>query len=400
MRISTSQFQQLSSSSILEQQARLLKTQQQLATGRRIVTPADDPAGATRVLNLDKAVATVEQYNRNIGQAQVRLEVEESVLEQVGNLVQRARDLSVQANNASQGPEERRFIASEIRQVHEQLVQLANAQDGKGEYLFSGSKSRMQPFVRDGGGIIYQGDQQVREVQVGPERTLASSHHGLDVFMRLPGGNGDFRVQVDEGNQGTARLVDDRAASAGIAFNGPYTLSFQVVGEETEYTVTDDDGAVVATGAYVPGEPITFDGRVVAFEGTPADGDSFTMERDGNQSLFGTLQQMITTLESDSGSAASRARINTELYGVIQGLDNAQNGLLDNRAQVGARLNTLQREAEANGSILLDLKSARSRVEDLDYAEAISRFNLQQVGLQAAQQSYIKIQGLSLFNFL
>ena len=81
-------------------------------------------------------------------------------------------------------------------------------------------------------------------------------------------------------------------------------------------------------------------------------------------------------------------------------LDTALNRVLDVRSQIGARLNALDSQQETNQDFLLNLQSAKSQVEDLDMAEAISRFNLQIVSLQAAQQSFVKVQNLSLFNLL
>src|SRR5690606_38694418 len=101
MRISTAQFQRESIIAMLQRQCELSRTQQQVSTGRRILTPADDPAGAARALDLTKAVANFEQYIYNGEQAKLRLGIEESVLEQVGSLLQRVRDLALQANNAT-----------------------------------------------------------------------------------------------------------------------------------------------------------------------------------------------------------------------------------------------------------------------------------------------------------
>lgn len=81
-------------------------------------------------------------------------------------------------------------------------------------------------------------------------------------------------------------------------------------------------------------------------------------------------------------------------------LDQALGNILDTRASVGSRLKTVENQRNINEDVLLQLRTTLSEIEDLDYAEAISRFNLQQTALQAAQQSYVQVQRLSLFNFI
>ena len=105
MRISSiEQFQQ-GIDSILDQQAKLNRTQQQLATGKNILSPSDDPAAATQLLTLSSLKAKNLQYDRNVLMAKNELELQESVLASSGNALQRVRELVIQANNATQSVE-------------------------------------------------------------------------------------------------------------------------------------------------------------------------------------------------------------------------------------------------------------------------------------------------------
>jgi len=151
---------------------------------------------------------------------------------------------------------------------------------------------------------------------------------------------------------------------------------------------------------FEPGEAIRFDGIEVTITGVPADGDSFVLERSRPQSVFVTLQNLIDALESGGDNVIDRARVHNAIGRAIADLDQAQENVLRVRAEVGARLYAIEAELDTNENALLELKSAVSKIEDLDYAKAVSEFNLQLVGLQAAQQSYVRIQGLSLFNLL
>ena len=114
MRLSSVQIFQQGISAILDQQAKLNQTEQQLASGKRVLNPSDDPVAAVQILDITEDLKLVDQYSRNGDLAEGQLALEESTLAEVGNVLQRVRELVVQANNATQTPETRNSIATEI----------------------------------------------------------------------------------------------------------------------------------------------------------------------------------------------------------------------------------------------------------------------------------------------
>src|SRR3989344_1171290 len=129
MRISTSQIYQQGLSAMLNQQASLSKTQMQLSTGQRILTPADDPAGSAQALDLSQAIAAAKQYGVNANHAQTRLGLEDNALSNISDLLQRVRELALQANNATQTNETRAALSQEVQQRLNDLLALANTRD-------------------------------------------------------------------------------------------------------------------------------------------------------------------------------------------------------------------------------------------------------------------------------
>ena len=109
----------------------------------------------------------------------------------------------------------------------------------------------------------------------------------------------------------------------------------------------------------------------------------------GKRNMFETLQNLATELES-----------NNPVDTYLTDLDLAFENILETRTNIGGRINAIDRQNEVNADLKLTLEAHRSQEGDLDYAEAIARFNRQLVSLQAAQQAYVKIQGLSLFNYI
>lgn len=400
VRISTNQYHQSALNALLDQQSRVSRVQEQIATGRRILSPSDDPSGAARVLELAQGIESIQRYNRNIGLAESRLNIEESVLEEVGNTLTRVRELAVKAKSDSNTPADRRSIATEVRSRLDHLVELANSTDGNGEYLFAGARTDTRPFATTDGTVGYQGDQNERRVQVGPGRTIATNHSGYDVFMDI---GASYGATADTGNSSDAALAVYRSASTTDSVDG-YTVSFATGPDGLEYTVTDAGGGTVQSGAFTQGEPIELadEGVTLAPSGEVQAGDRFDIAATppGRRSMFAIVDRFADALESAGAGDASGNAFQAAGDRALSELDSAMEEVLQVRAQVGGRLNGLESERDANEAAALELKSTRSDIRDLDYASAISELSRRMAGMQAAQKSYAKIQGMSLFNYL
>ena len=400
MRLSTLQIFQQGIDAILSQQANIARTEQQLATGRRVLSPSDDPVAALQVLDISEDLQRIEQYQRNANLAEGQLALEDSTLDNVGNLIQRVRELVVQANNASQSPDTRASIATEIEGRITELRALANTRDANGEYIFAGYQADTEPFTIQGGATVYNGDSGQRFLQLGASTQVAVRDSGAKIFMQVASGNGTYSIAANAGNSGTAVAGEGTVDGAFIRDN--YTVNFiqATPTDPVTYEVLDSGAGVVATGNYDSGEVITFAGASIRFDGEPANGDSFDITPSVNQDIFTTLQTIADDLKTATGSPADVAQLNTALGQALENLDRGLDSVLEVRADVGVRQQQVASQLDINDSFNLQLQTTLSDVQDLDYAEAISRFNLELTALQAAQQAYVRMQGLSLFNFL
>ena len=399
MRISSiEQFQQ-GIDSILNQQAKLNQTQLQLATGKKVLKPSDDPAVATQLLNLSSLKANNLQYDRNINTAQNELELQESVLASSGNVLQRVRELVIQANNATQSSQTRAAIADEISNLADELLQLSNSKSPSGEYIFAGYNSRTPAFAKSGAGYIYQGDQGQRLLQVSEDTQLAVRDNGADVFQGMMTGDGRFLLETPVSNTGDG-LVKMSSTIDAISDNYSITFIQANPGDALLYSVSGEDVGAVATGTFAVGEAINFNGISIEIEGMPENGDSYAINRSVRQDVFQSVQSIADALLAGGGTAAQSSKRVNDLGQSISTMDQALEHLQSRRTIVGNRLQALDTRASENADGLLRLERQTSELNDLDFAEAVSRLNLQTTALQAAQQSYIKIQGLSLFNYL
>lgn len=233
MRISTSSFYSDSVSTMNQLQVNLAQTQQQVASGRRILSPADDPAAAARAVELNQSDSANTQYGSNRTAATNTLSLSESMLQSVTSLLQDAKVTAVNAGNGTLNQTDRQALATVLQGRLQELLGLANSTDGAGSYLYSGAQGSVQAFSNAAGGVQYQGDDVQRKVQAAPTRQISTTDSGADIFMRIRNGNGTF---------------------VSAAATAPMTLSTAatIVAGAPGSTVT-----VASTNALVPGMPIT-----------------------------------------------------------------------------------------------------------------------------------------------
>lgn len=413
MRISSSTIFDSNVAGMDQQQALMIKTQQQLATGRRILTAADDPAAAARALDITQSDATNTQYTTNRNAAQNTLSLSESALQSVTSLLQAVKSSAVNAGDGSYSNSDRSSIANQLSGQLQDLVGLANSTDGAGNYLFSGFQSRTQPFVNTPAGMSYFGDDGQRNVQVSASRQVASSDSGADVFMRIKNGNGTFVTQPGTNTVTPGPNLGTGVISVGSVANplpilplNNYSVAFTVAGAPavTTYTVTNTTtSTVVSAGTpYVSGQTISFAGMQFDIQGAPANGDTFTVAASANESVFKTISDLITALNTPVASAANGGgtSLTNSLNHALTSLDNALNNSLTTRSSLGSRLNEISSLQVTGDNLGLQFKQNLSQLQDVDFSKAISDLTQQKMSLQAAQQSFATVSTLSLFNYI
>lgn len=406
MRVSTNTIFEAGVSAINRQQTSLLEIQQQVATGRRVVTPSDDPIAAARALQVDQAAAINEQYGVNRSSARTVLGLVEAGVGQAGDIVQNVRQRIIEAGNGAYSILEMRTIAADIRSLKQQLIGVANSTDGEGHYLFSGYQGNVRPFNESPTGVQYSGDDGQRLIQVSASRQMPISESGAETFVRVRQGNGTFVVSADAANTGSGTHDLGSVRDASLLTGDDYRVDFTVTGTVPN-TITTFDVVNVTTATtilsaqpYVEGGAIQFDGMQIVIDGEPANGDRFDIVPSTNQSVFATLDALATLLESTPDNAVGRTQRTNGLTEALGNIDQSLDQFLLTRAGVGARLREVDDLQSVGEDLGLQYQQTLSGLRDLDYARAISDLGRQQAILEAAQQSFLRISQLSLFNYL
>lgn len=387
---------------ILSAQSQVYKTQSQVSSGKRVLQPSDDPVAAAQILQLNQAQSEIDQYQKNIGGATSSLELEDTQLDSISTLLTRVRERAVQAGDGGLSQDDRAAIVAELTQRLNELGGLANTRNTNGEYIFAGFQGQQAPFVQSGTSFTYRGDSGQRYVQISSSTSVPVNDSGKDIFVgitssRLP----TTATATNIGNATIAMgsITDQTQFNAN--FNGPYTVTIDTTGAAPTYRVdTVPAGAAVATGNYVSGQSIQFNGAQIDIVGTPGNGDSFTVSAPSTQDMFTTISKLVNGLSTLSDSDDDKLRLRDLVSETLDNVDAAETNISNVRAKVGARLNILDSTSSLQDGLNLTNQKVLSQVRDLDYASAISLLTQQNLVLQAAQQSFTKISSLSLFNFL
>lgn len=404
MRVPTTQFYLQGIEAFGQQQSKLVKLQQQISTGVRLINPSDDPVAASKVLGLGQTIQMQKQYQENISIAENRLKLQETILISVENVSFRLKELSIQANTGAIGQGDRDVISVEVKQRLDQLIGLANTKDASGDYLFAGYQSRTEPFSASKTGSIehvtYQGDQGTRSLQISESRQVQVDNSGSEIFLEIPSQMA-LNESAATGNSGSGVISPAQVFNAATYVPSNITITFT---SATEYNVTDSATPAnnVIGATYQADASIDVGGVRFSITGSPVGvalptgGDVFTASSGLYKDPFETIQTFVDTLDK-SVSTAQR----TENYSMfLEDLDNFFSKVLQVRTSIGGRLNALESQKNANEADIFVTQAMLSTLRDTDLAEAISQLTLEQATLDAAQAVFSRITSSSLFNYL
>ncbi|WP_342243467.1 flagellar hook-associated protein FlgL [Pseudomonas sp. OTU5201] len=415
MRISTIQQFNNGVMGLQRNYANVTRTQEQISTGNRILTPADDPVASVRLLQLDQQQGILEQYSSNLTAAKNSLTQEEATLESVNTVLQRVRELAGEAGNGALSAADRKSIAAELREREDELLSLMNTRNARGEYIFSGFQGKTQPFVRNAdGSYSYEGDEGQRKLQIASSLQVAISDNGKAIFENvINAGRLDSALTNSPAGSTlspSAPLVQDEVAFSGnppfpnagvqIVFGNPDANSYEIFEQGTTTPVL---GSGVIDTDDRTADQVVFRGVSIKFDGVPVGGETIEVTPQPNeqkQGILDTIANLRKALENAPDTPAGNLQVRDSVAEALTNLDNGMTVVDSVRGGIGARLNVVESTLTDNEDVTLVNKAVQADLRELDYAEALSRLSFQSIILEASQQSYVKIASLTLFNKL
>jgi flagellar hook-associated protein 3 FlgL len=393
-RISTSNAYDGALNNLMSRQDHLTATQEQMTSGKRVIKASDDPTAAARAERARALEERTTASQKAVDASANAMTLTESALGDASELLQQARELLVSAGDASYSDAERGAKANAIAAIRSQLLTVANRPDGQGGYVFSGQGSGGAPFVDKPGGVSFQGVG--GSVNVATDEPLPLTLDGGNVWLTANSGNGVF---VTKNTNSSGAWIDaGRVTSPDQITSSSYDVQFSTAGGSTTYSVLKDGNPVSSGNPFNSGKEISVDGMSFAITGTPADGDDFQMTPSTKSlSVFDALDNAVAQL---SATNQGGAKVQQAVQDSLRNIDQCNSQISGARSFAGTTLQRLDGVKGRLDATELSAQTARSSAEDLDMVKALSSFNSQQTGYQAALQSYATIQKLSLFQYL
>ena len=406
MRVSERMLFDRLGSRMQEQSASLLKLQEQVTGGKRINRPSDDPIGQAEVIRFEKSLKNSDQYLRNIDRLSSFVSVSEGALQTVQDQLVRVRSLAVQGANATNTAADRTIIAQEVRQIYDQLIALANT-NNEGAYIFAGNAIQTRPFVNQG---FYTGTDISGAfpltIALGTNDTLDLSIDGVSSTVTLTAGS--YATGAALATELQTQIAADTSfqnanVSAAVTFNtnNELVLTSNAVGGTSAVTPSGGSaqtalglsaGTARPAGTYLGDSAenaVLIGDNVSVVKNLP--GDRLFKGAGGGADLFAVVAALQSALESNSVTGIQTA---------LGNLTAVEDGVNNERALLGARLN----RADASAATLEDFKLTVSRIksetEDVDLPTVISELLLQETTLEATRAASARILQRSLLDFL
>jgi flagellar hook-associated protein 3 FlgL len=406
MRISTGQMFQQSTTSILQKQTATNQILSQLDSGKRVNSAGDDPVAAIGIDNLKQKNTLIDQFVKNIDYATSHIQQAESQLGQADTLVGSMKESVLRGINGSMTSADRQVIAADMRQSLEQLMSIANTKDESGNYIFAGNKTNSAPFAfNNNGDVVYSGDSGVRKSNIAAGVQVNTNTPGDAAFMNAPNAMGDYGVNYSSSQQGDFVVSSAKITDAASYIDNNYTYTFAFTDDGAgglNVEVTDNalpTANIVSPAApFDASVPVKFNGMEINITGEPKIGDSFSINEVAEVSIFNTFSKAIALFENGNNTQTPAGQ--SELAQLLNNIDSGVNQMSQQRSLTGNSLKVLQQYSDNHTDEKLINTSALSKLEDLDFASAITEFEKQKLALNAVSSLFSKVSSTSLFDYI
>ncbi len=394
-RISSFHNYQSVQNDLRRQEVKIHHNEAQLASGKKLISPGDNPLATHYIQNVDQQEEQIRQFLDAITLVRARLEHQEVIVANTEEFADLAKRSVMSMINGSLSPEDRNAKRRELEEMADNFLNLVNVQDESGNYVFAGTKSTTQPFFRDKDGTVsYAGDDYQRKMKISNSLEMPFNSPGSKVFMEIKNPFGDYEpdYQLQEGSA----LLLERATNSNPDDDASYKVTFVDMDNGKFGYQLEKNGSVVEADDFDPKTGINYKGLTIYPKGQITKGDSIELTPRSTFSIFDTFKDVMKYSESsvsDSSATAKLQQLTEEFQAAFVHLG-------ENRTDLGARLGTLDIQEEQHQDFKISLAKARSNFEDLDYSQAIIEFNENQRALQASQLAFGKTKDLSLFNYV
>ncbi len=402
-------YYQGAASSFTSQENQIARLQSEISSGKSVQTAADNPAAYVGAAQDASSVTTLSSIDGSQTNIQATLEQGTSSLSQASTALDKIQSIALQAINGTTSGLNYAALGQQVQSGLQQLLGIANTQDGNGNYLFSGTAQSTQPFTQNASGAVtYVGNSGVSGVEISPGVSVNAALSGT-VFTNGLDGNGYASVNAAASNAGDATVLATGVSQEGSAAafqtgSKPITLSFTASSSTGKLTYqARSGGTTIASGPVASsGKSSTLDIKGMEFKltGTPATSDTFTIAPARHQSIFALAGQIQSALQSPGSTPAQRAQTRQILGNALGGITQYQNRIASVSAKAGVVLKSITNAGTANALASTQAQTDANNKTAANAPAVITALEQHTSALQAAMKAFSVAQGLSLFQYL
>tara|TARA_A100001011_G_scaffold383915_1_gene455805 strand:- start:67 stop:1347 length:1281 start_codon:yes stop_codon:yes gene_type:complete len=425
MKISNKLFSEQQIKQFSRQMEDVQKIQTKISTGKNIIFASDDPVGAVELSGLTDVQNQVNQYIDNTNLALSRLQLMDDTIDAASNVFIRCNELAIQAASDILSSGDREAIAYEFDELKKELLSLSNTKDSSGSYIYSGYKSKNIAFEMNSDGLVkYNGDRGTVSLAVSESRMIETTLDGSSVFQDIVTSSGvstDLFAAIDNisrsirtANSGVEAAKAPGKAKITLTNEDPGTYSFTITSgaKSVDFsiditgndlsdlrtainaadldivaTLEDSNKTLVLTNNYsyditlsnvgVPGKTISESAPTsyFNFQAIDAAGSSLGNNQivyDNDQTIASRLDELVTI----------------------------QTHLANQRAKIGARVNSAERQADIMADRKIQIEKDVSDLSDADLSELVTQLQSSITAQEASQKAFVRISQLNLFDFI
>ncbi len=397
----------------------------QSATGKKLTTASDQPTSVRPVIQNRSQTASTDRYIEVSETALDKVDTMDSQFASMEDLLVRAKEIAIAANNASVSDADKLSYASEVASLKEELLSAANAQYN-GQYLFAGFSDDAVPFSSDSNsinGVAYQGDSRTQELEIGPGSRVSVNQTGSSVFLGLEDTNGDGYLQpagIDlfemlnslelslSGQDGEILDASGTALPDSAYLNGDPTTETPILLDASGSPVLDSGGNQIPL--MHNGEPIRLT-QQVDVSGNPvvdsvtgkpvylhSDGTLADVDASGDPIFYDAMGDPQSLLDS-SGEPVQLTQV-PSLDDLMTTLETGAEQVRMSRAETGNTGTRLELAISHLEEVKLDLQESLSRYEDADLLEVYTEMTKQESALEAALTVTGRMSQMSSLDYL
>jgi flagellar hook-associated protein 3 FlgL len=349
---------------------------------KAIQKPSDNPIGNVELLSIRSQNVDSDQYLRNVSYAKTQLVFAENSIEELTDIVSKAKEIAIGQSSNIFDVDVRRAVAEEVSQLKKQALAIGNRRIGN-KYIFGGFKNTERPFNEKG---QYLGDDNQVKLEVAKDFFVPTGFPGSHVFFEK-----DSSRLLNSDPMGDGNLIDPTKALDQENSQEDIVINRLPAAEKTENINYEKDIILGQPQPRTSGDVNSFEKDIILDRSSNTLNEKNTELTNDNRSVFEELQSLENALQTGNHEI---------IQDLLPRLDKSMNKLIQTRTKIGSVMNSIDNSENSIEKTKLANAEYTSKIEDADIAELFTDLSRQQNVLNATYKASAQMMGNSLMDFI